>query len=136
MIEDKIVQTVRSFYPEIQAIYLFGSYGTEYEQVDSDVDIALLFSPREAKRIGILTLGRCWSALADVTDRSVDLINLRLVNTLFQHEIIQQGRILFEADGSGVGIFEMLTLSFYQKLNEERKEIIEEVIQSKRVLKI
>ncbi len=41
----EIVQTVLRQYPDTQAIYLFGSYGTEDEWPDSDVDIALLLPP-------------------------------------------------------------------------------------------
>ncbi len=40
-----IVRTVLDHYPDTQAIYLFGSYGTENEWPDSDVDIALLLPP-------------------------------------------------------------------------------------------
>ncbi|PKM99247.1 MAG: hypothetical protein CVU78_07300 [Elusimicrobia bacterium HGW-Elusimicrobia-2] len=45
-----IVKTVLSHYPDIQAIYLFGSYGTGDEWPDSDVDIALLFKAETAGR--------------------------------------------------------------------------------------
>ena len=44
-----IVRTVLRHYPDTQAIYLFGSYGTENEWPDSDVDIALLLPPEQAK---------------------------------------------------------------------------------------
>jgi hypothetical protein len=55
----------------------------------------------------------------------VDLLNARTVSTLFQKEIIQSGRLLYCADAYAVSEFDMLTLSYYQKLNEERKAILE-----------
>jgi len=58
------------------------------------------------------------------------------VNTVFQHEIIHHGRIIYNADEYATAEFEMLTMSFYQKLNEERKEILEEVMKTKRILDI
>ncbi|MEK7289910.1 MAG: nucleotidyltransferase domain-containing protein, partial [Planctomycetota bacterium] len=42
MRNDIIIKTVCFYYPDVSAIYLFGSYSTEYERMDSDVDIALL----------------------------------------------------------------------------------------------
>ncbi len=134
MRNDLIVKTVSFYYPDISAIYLFGSCGTEYERIDSDVDIALLLPVLTAKAAGRLSFSACWSALSSLTERSVDLINLRLVNTVFQHEIIQRGTILFKAADSATDTFEMLTMSLYQKLNEERKDIIREVLRAKRVL--
>lgn len=136
MRSDLIVKTVSFYYPDISAIYLFGSYGTEYERMDSDVDIALLLPVLTAKAAGRLSLSGCWSELASQTERPVDLINLRLVNTVFQHEIIQRGTILFKATDSATDTFEMITMSLYQKLNEERKGIIQEVLRTKRVLHV
>jgi len=129
-----IIKTVRFYYPDISALYLFGSYGTEYERTDSDIDIALLLPVLTAKAAGRLSLSKCRSELASLMDRSVDLINLRLVNTVFQHEIIQRGAILFKATDSATDTFEMITMSLYQKLNEERKGIIQDILRTKKVL--
>ena len=136
MRNDIIIKTVCFYYPDVSAIYLFGSYSTEYERMDSDVDIALLLPVLTAKAAGQLSLNACWSALASLTERPVDLINLRLVNTVFQHEIIHKGVILFKAADSATDTFEMLTMSLYQKLNEERNDIIREVLRTKRVLHV
>jgi len=54
------------------------------------------------------------------------LINLRLVSTVFQKEIVVADRRIFCADRYAADEFEMLTFSYYQKLNEERKQILEE----------
>ena len=45
-----IIKTVLSYYPAVQGIYLFGSFGTEDEWPDSDIDIALLMPPEQAKQ--------------------------------------------------------------------------------------
>ncbi|MBF0525132.1 MAG: nucleotidyltransferase domain-containing protein [Deltaproteobacteria bacterium] len=131
-----MVTIIRKHYPRVQAVYLFGSIGTEFEREDSDIDLALLFPAVEAKAIGHPALSECWSELTSATGRPVDLVNIRLVNTVFQHEIIQTGRILFNADKTAVDFFEMMTMSFYQRLNYERKAILEEIMQSKRVLNV
>ena len=69
-------------------------------------------------------MSACSSALARELNKEVDLLNARTVSTVFQNEIISKGRLLYCADRYAVDEFEMLTLSYYQKLNEERAGII------------
>lgn len=129
-----IVETVRRYYPEVEAVYLFGSHGTPDAREDSDVDIALLLPPAEAKAAGGLYHSKCREELERVLSRPVDLINLRRVNTVFRHEIVWEGRIIYQRSEFAVDEFEMLTMSFYQKLNEERAEILAEIQRTGRIL--
>jgi len=122
---DVIVRIILEHYPTAQAIYLFGAYGTADEWPDSDVDIAVLLPPEEARRRPQFMLTPCHYALADALGKPVDLLNAREVSTVFQKEIVMSGRRLYCADDNAVAEFEMLTLSHYQKLNEERKAILE-----------
>ncbi len=127
-----IISTLLTAYPDTQAIYLFGSYGTENEWPDSDVDIALLLPPDEAKKVGTLMMGELRFALESFLKKDVDLINLRQVSTVFQKEIILAERRIFCADEYAADEFEMLVLSLYQKLNEERAEVLAEGLRSGR----
>lgn len=136
MNKEIISMTVLNFYPDVEAVYIFGSHGTEDEWQDSDVDIALLFSPGRAKVIKSLIMTDCWLALNDVLKKDVDLVNLRQVNTVFQHEIIINGRVLYRKDENIVDCFEMSVLSAYQKLNEERAGILQEIYRSGRILNV
>ena len=120
----QIVQTILTYTPQVQAVYLFGPYGTEDERPSSDVDIALLLPPEQAKAVGSLLLGELHLVLAELLGKEVDLVNLRQVSTVFQKEIVMTGRQIFCADSYAAAEFEMLTLSYYQKLNEERREIL------------
>lgn len=122
------IDAVLSHYPTIQAIYLFGSFATENERPDSDADVALLFAPDETKTSGSLIRSRLHSELEHLLCRDVDLINLRSVSTVLQKEIIAADRRVYVGDEKAAAEFEMLTLSLYQKLNEERAEIIESAI--------
>ena len=119
-----VVKAILSHHPAAQAIYLFGSFGTEKERDDSDVDIALLLAPDEAKRTGTLLQSPLCLDLEDLLGRNVDLINLRCVSTVLQKEIIFAERRIYDGDTKAANEFEMLTLSRYQKLNEERAEIV------------
>lgn len=132
MKENEIVETVLKHYPEVQAVYLFGTSGTENEWPDSDVDVALLFSPAKAAKTGSLLMSDLWHDLEKLLKKDVDLINLRLVNTVFQKEIISADRRIYCADEYAADEFEMLVLSYYQKLNEERADIMKEALKSGR----
>lgn len=123
---EKIIQTILTYFPTTQAIYLFGSYGTADEWPTSDVDIALLLPPAEAKQVGHLALSQLHIRLAQLLGKEIDLINLRQVPTVLQKEIIMAERRIFCADRYAADEFEMLVLSFYQKLNEERQDILAE----------
>jgi len=132
--EQLLVQTCLEYYPTIQAIYVFGSWGTEDERADSDVDVALLLPFPSFKPLKTLygtalhqTLERMWM-------KDVDLIHLRHVSTILQNEVLKAERRIYCADEYAADEFEMLTLSFYQKLNEERADILQDVYRSKRAV--
>ena len=121
-----IVQIILKHHPDIQAIYLFGTYAAGDEWPDSDVDIALLFDPQRAKTLEPLMLSEMPSELETLLGREADLINLHQAPTVLQKEVIASDRCIFKADGCSADEFEMMTLSNYQKLNEERKDIIKD----------
>jgi uncharacterized protein len=130
----EIIRLVLSHYPDTQAIYLFGTYQTEYKRPNSDVDIALLLPPAQAKAAGLLVGSDLHYDLAALLRRDIDLINLRLVPTVLQKEVIMAERPLYQADAHAVAEFEMLTLSYYQRLNAERAEIIADAVKTGRLV--
>ena len=113
----------------LEAVYLFGSFSEGTQTDSSDVDIALLFS-KPVSKLRILAGSDLQLELSRALGRSIDLVDLRSVSTVFQNEIIGSGERLLTFNEFSVDEFEMLTLSFYQKLNEERKEILEEFMKS------
>jgi uncharacterized protein len=112
-------------FPDTQAIYRYGSHGTAEERADSDADIGLLFHPAAAKHRNAADLLETRMALEDTLKKEVDLVNLRRASTVFQKEVIMADRRIYTGDAYAADEFEMLVLSFYQKLNEERAEILE-----------
>jgi uncharacterized protein len=130
--QKEIIRTVLDHYPDAQAIYLFGSYGTEKEWPESDVDIAVLLPPEKAKKAGLLMMSDLRFVLESLLKKDVDLINLRRVPTVLQKEVVTMGCRIYEGDMCAAEEFEMLTLSYYQKLNEERAEIIKSALSSER----
>ncbi len=93
------VAILRQHYPTLQGVYLFGSFGTPYVRPDSDIDLAILLHHIQAKNEGSLMLSACRTQLEECFKRPVDLLNLRLLSTVFQKQIIDEGRLNEERRG-------------------------------------
>ena len=118
------LELIPSHFPQIQAVYLFGSCAEGKESPDSDIDLALLLPPEDAKIAGNLSTTDLRFDLEKRLKREVDLVNLRRVSTVFQNEITTSGTRILCRDENEADVFEMLVLSKYQKLNEERAGIL------------
>ena len=132
--EQQVVATLLERFPSLQAVYAFGSWGTGDEREQSDADIAILLSPPTSKQTTREQLFDARCDLAAALGREVDLIDLRAANTVLQKEVVSASRRLYCANLYETETFEMLTLSFYQKLNEERAGILDEIERSGRIL--
>lgn len=89
--EDKqlIVDTLKQEIPELQAIYLFGSYRDGTATSKSDIDIAYLTT------VKLSSLER-WDEsqkLALLLSHDVDLIELSETNTIFRYQILSTGNV-------------------------------------------
>jgi predicted nucleotidyltransferase len=118
------IELIRAFFPAAQAIYLFGSCCVGTETRESDADIALLLPHQASRSTGSLAMSPLRFQLEKELKRTVDLVNLRLVSTVFQKEIIGGGVCVYIGDEQEVDLFEMITLSKYIKLNEERAALV------------
>ena len=133
---DKIITAVLKYYPDVQAVYLFGSYGTDQELADSDVDIAVLLPHDKSHETDSLPMNDLRFELERLLGKGVDLINLRQVPTVLQKEIVMADSRIYQADEYPADEFEMLTFSYYQKLNEERRQILEDILADGRIYNI
>ncbi len=125
---DTAVRILRAGFPRAVAIYLYGSSasGALDTAGRSDIDIAVLLPHEEAKAAGSLSFSDARFRLQEALGREVDLVNARVAPIVLQKEIISGGTCLFSDDSSCVEAYEMLVLSLYGKLNEERRAILEE----------
>ena len=124
--EKMINRTILDFHPSVTAIYLFGSHASGDQRNESDVDIAVLLPPVKPSARSFELQFKLETQLK----KNIDLVMLREVNTIFQKEIIMTGRKIFLRDEYETDEFEMLVISKYQKLNEERKEIIKSALET------
>lgn len=123
---DFLITAILNVFPAAEAMYLFGSVTDDTLNNKSDIDIAVLLPRQTAAEAGSLSFTDVRLLLEDHYQRDVDLINLREVTTVFTIEIIMKGERIFTGNRQETELFEMMALSLYQKLNEERKEIVED----------
>lgn len=124
--EQAIVAKVREAFPEIQGIYLFGSYAGGTQRPGSDVDLALLFQPSDRMDSRNLPLHPLHPRLQGLAGCNFDLVDLRQAPTVLQKEVVMLGRRIYCADERAADEFDIAVMSRYQKLNEERAGILEQ----------
>lgn len=137
-IHPNITAPILAAHPDTQAIYLYGSWGTEYQRQDSDLDIAVLLPHDEAKRVSrrewrLLAVEVAAAAAAAKVGRA-ELINLRCVDTTFQIKIMSADRLIHCTDEDARINFEALALSMYQDHNYRLAKMRKEIIESGQVL--
>ncbi len=105
------------------AVYFFGSAVRGKLRVDSDIDLAFLSDmthpPYEQYLIA--------QEAAELLHREVDLVNLRVVETVFCAQIITHSRLLVNRDRGRVASFQIRTLKEYALLNEERALVLKRI---------
>jgi hypothetical protein len=65
--------------------------------------------------------------LAVALSRDVDLVDLRRASAVMRVQVIDSGKLLFESDATQRQEFEAIALGDYARLNEERREILEDI---------
>lgn len=124
--QDQIIHFLTTNIPDLKAIYLFGSRLTEeYVRPDSDWDIAFLL---DSKPMDTLKKWNLQQKMASELSIEVDLIDLQAANTVFRFEIITTGERILCKDKYFCDIFEIMCYSSYQYLQEERKDIIADIL--------
>jgi predicted nucleotidyltransferase len=118
-----IVKTLLQQYPDLVAIYLFGSMAQANLGPEGDMDLAIL--PR--KPLDSFKTWKLAQELSILLRHEVDLIDLLKASTVMRLQVISKGICLYEGNKIKKEVFENYVYSAYARLNEERKEIIEDI---------
>lgn len=95
----------------VVAIYIFGSFGTEYENEFSDIDIGILYSSDLNLREELLIE----SDICKIFGRDdIDVINLNKAPIDLQFEVISKGELVYCKDDSLLTDFIERVLDIYQ----------------------
>jgi len=117
----RLLKPVFKKYPEIQAVYLFGSQAEGRLHSESDLDLAVLsFSAvLHTKKLDILT------ALSEMGFCNVDLIFLDSADLVLRYEVIRLNRLVYHSSHFKKGEYYSLILrqyfDFYPYLEVQRE---------------
>lgn len=116
---------VQDLHPEVLGVWLFGSFADGHARADSDVDRAVLANgPVARDRAALQKIGRLSQHLAG---RRVDLVDLWTAPPVLRFEIFAHGIRIAARDPLFCDRFETTSISMYQRLNIERRELLDEI---------
>ena len=117
------VRILRETLPKVQLVYLFGSAARGDMHEKSDIDLAFL-CPDAIDSVIRYSLQE---KIAAEMGRDIDLVDLRAASTVMRVEVLRDAVLLYASDETTKAEFEMIALSMYAKLNEERKGILDDI---------
>jgi predicted nucleotidyltransferase len=129
MTDTELTQFLYDVIPRLIAVYRFGSTAAGQAHPESDIDLAFL----AAAPLEPLERFALQEKLASRLGRDVDLLDLRAASTVMRMQVISNGHLLATYDATAHEAFEDHTYSSYARLNEERRDILEQVRREGRV---
>jgi predicted nucleotidyltransferase len=116
----KILENAFQNYPEIQAVYLFGSTGTGKLHKESDIDLAIYPDTPGLRRQKLAILAE----LARLGFCNVDLVFMDENDIVLQYEAVRQNIVVYQVPGFDRGAtYSKIVrqyLDFYPYLTEQR----------------
>lgn len=97
--------------PDVQAVFLFGSYGTAFQTPLSDIDFAVYFNRAQTLKDEAALMSRLATALD--TDQ-IDLVNLNKAPLALCFRAISEGRIIYERNPAATNDFIESVIRDYQ----------------------
>jgi len=129
-IRQAVESAIRQTGLQMIAVYLHGSYGTEYMRDDSDIDLAFLSErPLTFDESIAFSVALAQAHRGD----NLDTVGLRQCDVVSVAQVITGGERIYTGDELAAQRFEMTALSRYARLNEERAAIIADIRQRGRV---
>ncbi len=126
---DELVALLRAELPDLVGIYLFGSFASDAQRADSDIDLGLQTeAPIDPQALFLLS-GR----LATIAGRDVDLVDMRRCSTVMRAQIIATGKLIYCRDRFRCDDFAATAWSAYAHLNEARRGILEDIARTGRI---
>lgn len=125
----QITAFLRDAIPGLIAVYRFGSTANGPPHAESDVDIAFL----AAAPVAAVDRFALQEQVAARVGRDVDLVDLGRASTVMRMQVVSTGILLAAVDPAAQERFEDLTYSTYARLNDERREILEQIRREGRV---
>lgn len=118
-----IVEVLRAGLADLRLVYRYGTAGGTYARPDSDLDLAIL----AGHRLSLAELIQLSGQLSRIARCDVDLNDLRVLPVSLRVQIVLDGVLLYAADAAEASAYATHTLSDYVRLNESRREILNDI---------
>ena len=119
-----ILNALEARFPNLLAVYAFGSRITGTARADSDLDLAVLV----AGYADPLVLFDVAGTLADVAGCAVDLLDFRAASTVMQYQILMNGERWWALDIQAA-LYEAAVLSEKTELDTARAGLLADIQQ-------
>jgi uncharacterized protein len=108
-------------------VYLYGSRATGRTHAESDYDFALI-GPKPLERSD---LGCIRNSLVDLLpgDAGVDCVDMRRIPLTLAMQVLDSGIVLLPGDDYERAKLETRLMSMYASLNEERRGILDDIVE-------
>lgn len=128
LLEDQVVKIKSILIPELSPyfIVLFGSTAKNRESKSNDIDLAFLGGESKSA-YDLFVMGQ---KLASLLDQEVDLIDLNMVSTVMQMQIVHHGKVIYCSNEKKRMEFEVKVYKMYARLNEEREVVLRTIKES------
>lgn len=130
MDQTEIIKKYLKEIPGIAAVYLYGSFASGRGQIQSDIDIGVLYKQGEEpglqKRLDIA------DQLTSLLEREVDLLSLNGASPVIRMQVLKKGTKIFELDRKEANRFFVQTINEYCDLKITRS-VIEKNIDRARI---
>lgn len=94
----------------IVAFYIFGSYGTKYQNTKSDIDFAALYDGITSLQEELMLEVK----LSDIFKRDdIDVVNLNKAHIALQHNVLYTGELLYCSDNLKLSNFKEHVFNIY-----------------------
>lgn len=127
--QDLLVAKLREAFPQLMAVYAFGSRVRGDATLQSDWDLAVLLPGKASP----LVLWELSGPLSDLVQAPVDLLDFRAASTVMQHQILTTGERWWAAKPAEVGGYEAGILSDKTSLDEARAGLLADIQASGRI---
>lgn len=109
----------------VKLAYIFGSYGTKYQNADSDLDLAVFFDdpPEMLEQMELAA-----RLELELEKYDIDLINLNNVELAFKYEVVRSGELIYSRDEIETAEFKEEVLKFGPEAEEIKYKFQHEYI--------
>ena len=119
-----VLHLLQGRFPELLALYAFGSRVTGGATAESDLDLAILVDGR----VDPLSLFHLAGELSEIVNCDVDLVDFRTASTVMQYQIITTGERWWKKDFRA-DLYEAMVLNQKTSLDEARAGLIDDIMQ-------